>query len=91
MASHDETIPDEPAIPEIDWDIRREGRRWSKPEAMGRFELTPEKFELMDGRLFLSERDRVVLLALLLENVGADRAVRLGRAEVWREAVQGLG
>ena len=90
MPLNDESTPDEP-LPDIAWDIRRDGRRWSTAEAMGRFELTPEKFEMMDGKLFWSERDRVVLLALLLENVGADQAVRLGRPEVWREAVQRLG
>ncbi len=43
------------------------------------------------GKLFWSERDRRVLLALLLENVGADAAVRLGDPHVWRAAVAGLG
>jgi hypothetical protein len=37
------------------------------------------------------EEDRVKLLGLLLENVGADRAVRLGNPEVWRAAVRSLG
>jgi hypothetical protein len=31
------------------------------------------------------------VLALLLENVGADAAVRLGDPEIWRGAVRGLG
>ena len=30
------------------------------------------------------------MLALLLENVGADKAVRLGEASVWRAAVAAL-
>lgn len=88
MAQNDGTAPDEPPMPDIAWDIRRGGRRWSEAEAMGRFDLTPEKFEMVDGRLFWSERDRLVLLALLLENVGADQAVRLGGPEVWRAAVE---
>jgi len=29
-------------------------------------------------------------LALLLENVGIDKAIRLGDAEVWREAISEL-
>jgi hypothetical protein len=32
----------------------------------------------------------VKLLGLLLENVGADRAVRLGDPSVWRSAVEAL-
>ena len=77
---------DEPPMPDIVWDIRREGRRWGD-EAMDRFALTPEKFEMFEGKLFWSEADRVTLLALLLENVGVDRAVRLGDPNVWRSAI----
>lgn len=36
------------------------------------------------------ERLRFKLLGLLLENVGADRAVLLGNPEVWRAAVRSL-
>jgi hypothetical protein len=53
--------------------------------------LTPEKFEMVDGKLLGSDQDRETLLGLLLENVGADRAVRLGDPEVWRAAVAKLG
>jgi hypothetical protein len=74
----------------MEWDIRREGRAWGGAEGLQRYSLTPEKFELFDGKLFWSEEDRVKLLGLLLENVGADRAVRLGDPRVWMEAVEGL-
>jgi hypothetical protein len=74
----------------MEWDIRREGRAWGGAEGYQRFTLTPEKFELIGGKLFWSEEDRVNLLGLLLENVGADRAVRLGDPRVWMEAVEGL-
>ena len=52
--------------------------------------MTPEKIELIKGRLFWSEEGRVAMLALLLENVGADKAVRLGDPKVWREAIEHL-
>jgi hypothetical protein len=52
--------------------------------------LTPEKTELIDGKLYWSDRDRITMLALLLENVGADKAVRLGNPDVWRAAVAAL-
>jgi hypothetical protein len=71
------------------WDIRREGRAWTD-EALSRWMLTPEKFEMFDGKLFASDEERVTLLALLLENVGADAAVRLGDPAVWRAAVAEL-
>jgi hypothetical protein len=74
----------------MEWDIRRDGRAWSGGEGFQRYSLTPERFELIDGRLFWSDDDRVNLLAMLLENVGADQAVRLGDPRVWIEAVEGL-
>jgi hypothetical protein len=77
-------------MPRVGWDIRREGRAWGAGEAMARYALTPEKFEMIDGKLFWDETDRLTLLALLLENVGADSAVRLGDPEVWRAAVRDL-
>jgi hypothetical protein len=83
--------PEEPSMPAVTWDIRRTGRAWHGDEARARFELTPEKFEMAGGRLFWSETERLVLLALLLENVGTDAAVRLGDPEIWREAVRDLG
>jgi len=74
-----------------DWDIRRQGRAWRAGEAMQRYELTPEKLEMIDGKLLWDDEDRVKLLGLLLENVGADRAVRLGSPQVWRDAAASLG
>ena len=78
-------------MPPVDWDIRREGRAWGAHEARARYELTPEKFEMWEGKLFWDDTQRLTLLALLLENVGADQAVRLGDPDVWRAAVRGLG
>lgn len=75
---------------EIPWDIRREGRAWRGDEALDRFSLAPEKLEMIRGRLFWSDEERVTLLALLLENVGVNRAVRLGDPNVWRAAVADL-
>lgn len=76
-----------------DFDIRREGRRWS-PEEMERkwrpHPEAPEKLELIEGKLFVSEGQRITMLGWLLEMVGADAAVRLGDPKVWREAVEGL-
>lgn len=74
---------------EVQWDIRRDGRAWGS-EAWSRYGLVPSKIEMIDGRLFWHEEDRLVMLALLLENVGVDWAVRIGDPEVWRAAVSGL-
>ena len=75
---------------QVAWDIRRTGRAWDGAEADGRWELTPEKFEMWEGKLFWEDEQRLLLLGLLLENVGVDAAIRLGDAEVWRAAVKEL-
>lgn len=74
----------------IRWAIRREGRAWNGLELRARLELTPEKFEVWEGRLFFDDQQRLDLLAMLLENVGVDGAVRLGDPAVWRAAVGSL-
>ena len=94
MAHQDDAFDEESAaesnLEEIEWDIRRDGRAWHDGEAWARYQLTPEKLEMIDGKLLWEEDERVKLLGLLLENVGADRAVRLGNPQVWREAVAAL-
>lgn len=77
-------------VQDADWEIGLEGRAWRAGEAMQRYELTPEKLEMVGGRLLWSDEARVTLLALLLENVGAGRAVQLGDPQVWRDAVAAL-
>lgn len=74
---------------EIQWDLRPEGRAWG-PEAMSRYQMTPEKMEMIEGKLFWSEEERLTMLALLLENVGVNQAVRIGNPDVWRAAVANL-
>lgn len=83
----DRPIPSEPVG---GWHIRREGRSWSPEEWALRREIGPEKFELIRGRLFWCEEDRLAVLGMLLENVGADRTVTLGDPAVWRAAIAKL-
>ena len=56
----------------MQWDLRPEGRAWQGPEALARYQMTPEKIEMIGGKLFWSDEDRLTMLALLLENVGVD-------------------
>lgn len=72
------------------WDIHREGRAWGNGEAWARYDLAPEKLEMIGGKLLWSDEERLTLLALLLENVGMDAAVRLGDPRLWRQAVAEL-
>jgi len=72
------------------WKIGLEGRAWQGPEAMQRLDLLPAKLEMIHGKLLWSEAERLTLLAALLENLGAVKAVQLGESQVWREAVARL-
>ena len=73
------------------WNIKNEGRKWSREEVEEKyFKLCPEKIELIEGKLFWSDEERLAMLAMLLENVGADKAVRLGDKEVWKAAIAKL-
>jgi len=73
----------------IDWDIRREGRRWSHEEFDQRTYQAPEKIEYVGG-IFASDRERLNVLGMLLENLGIDRAIRFGKFEDWKAAIADL-
>lgn len=84
----DYEMPPDPA--EVNWNIKRAGRAWDAGEAMPRYYMTPEKMELIAGKLFGTHEERLRTLGLLLENCGAEAAVRMGDPAVWREAVARL-
>ena len=73
----------------IDWEIRREGRRWSNEEFDQRLDQAPEKIEFVDG-IFASERERLNVLGMLLENLGIDKVIRFGKLEDWKAAIEDL-
>jgi hypothetical protein len=69
--------------------IGREGREWRGEEFNRRIYQAPEKIEFKGG-IFIYEHERLTVLAMLLENLGIDKAVRLGNAKDWKEAVAEL-
>jgi hypothetical protein len=69
-----------------EWDIRREGRVWSHEEFDRRIYQAPEKIEFRGG-IFIYESERLTVLAMLLENLGIDKAVRLGNSKDWKDAI----
>lgn len=73
----------------IDWDIRRKRRLWSYEEFDQRIYQAPEKIEYVDG-IFASDRERLIVLGMLLENLGIDRAIRFGKLEDWTAAIADL-
>jgi hypothetical protein len=72
-----------------EWDIRREGRQWRGEEFLKRVYQTPSKMEFKGG-IFINEQQRLTVLAMLLENLGIDKAVRLGKPDDWKAAVAEL-
>jgi hypothetical protein len=70
----------------IHWDVRRQPRRWTREEQGHRFEIAPEKIEYVNG-IFSSDRQRVIVLGLLLENLGMDKALEFGKLEDWKAAI----
>lgn len=81
---------DDTTMEQSSWNIGLDGRAWSGSEATQRHDLLPAQLEMVRGKLLWSEEDRVTLLAALLENVGALKAVQLGDPQVWRTAVARL-
>lgn len=70
-----------------DWDIGRQGRRWTGPEGLAKLERLPGCLELMHGKLCVGEDERRTLLAGLLENIGLDEVVQFGSLEDWQQAI----
>ena len=75
---------------EIEWKFQGVGRAWNHDEINSRYEECPARIELVYGKLFWCEEDRLILLGMLLENVGLDSAVKLGDPDKWREAIRKL-
>ncbi len=73
----------------IDWDIRREGRLWSREESDQRIYQAPEKIEFVGG-IFDGDRQRLIVLGMLLENLGIDKVIRFGKLEDWKAALEDL-
>ncbi len=72
-----------------EWKIEREGREWKGEEFDKRIYQAPEKIEYVGG-IFINERQRFTVLAMLLENLGIDKAVQLGNPEDWKAAITEL-
>lgn len=64
------------------------GRKWNRTEVEQKYRnLCPEKIELIEGKMFWTDEERLNMLALLLENVGMDAAVRFGDPALWMQAI----
>ena len=68
--------------------IHRHGRAWVPEEARERLRrLGACRLEVHDGRLFVDEFQRRIVLGMLLENVGLEAAIELAGPGLWRQAL----
>ena len=69
-----------------EWDIRREGRRWTREETQHWLYHAPDKIEFVGG-IFAGEQQRLLVLGMLLELLGIDKVVRFGNLADWKAAI----
>ena len=70
------------------WHIRREGQQWLGGKFKNRIYQAPEKIEFVEGGIFTNERERLTVLAMILENLGIDKQCvwairRIGKRRSW--------
>jgi hypothetical protein len=79
-------VPPEPGT----FDIGLEGKRWTVHRYHALDDVLPEKMELLDGKLFHGERQRLGMLGTMLEQVGLAKAVTLAPKALWLQALDQL-
>ena len=88
---HDDELEDEawdrPPEPGT-FEIGLEGRLWTVDRLYALDTVLPEKMELIDGKLFWSERHRIGMLSAMLEQVGLVETVKQAPKELWLEALR---
>jgi hypothetical protein len=73
----------------FDWDIGPKSDRWTREEVARRLGHIPGTSDGAEGPV-LSENKQLTMLAGLLETLGLEKAVRLGKPEDWKEALAAL-
>lgn len=87
MDDNDETNPFS-----MEWRFSRQPIDWKETfgSYAARYGLGPSKIEMIGGKLFWSDEERLIMVGLLLENLGIDRVVQLGDPRLWKEAAAAL-
>lgn len=71
------------------WDIRREGRKWTREESQHWLYHAPNKIEFVGG-IFSGERERLLVQGMLLELLGIDKVLQFGKLDDWKAAIAEL-
>ena len=59
------------------WQFDRDGRAWHGDETLERSNLLPDsaRIEIHQGKLLFSDEERMILLAMLIENIGMAKLI----------------
>lgn len=76
----------------IDWRFERKPINWGDLPGgpLARYELSPGRCEMIDGKVFCCDEERLMMVGLLLENLGLDSVMQLGDPRRWKEAAAAL-
>jgi hypothetical protein len=74
----------------FDWDIGQKSDRWTREEVARRLSHSPETRDRVEGFGGRSVHEQLTLLAGLLETLGLEKAVRLGKLEDWKAVLAAL-
>ena len=74
---------------QTEWGIGAQGRAWQGDEALQRHNLLPEptRIEMHQGKLFWSDKERLTVIAMLMENLGIDKIAKLIDPELYVDAL----
>lgn len=71
------------------WKYGFEGRAWEGAEIREKYNTSPEKIELYQGKIFFNDEERLRLLRLLAENVGLRQTIEAtAGAKDWKYAAE---
>ena len=71
-----------------DWPIERRSKSFSGDAFTEMVERFPARVDCCDGMIGPDHERRMLMLAMLIENVGVDEVIKIGNAELWLEAAQ---
>lgn len=71
------------------WSIGRAGKRWVGPDILAKLDALPMKLEVLEGKLFWDDAERVRVLAALMEQFGLDQVLQVAQIAAARDAEAG--
>ncbi len=70
-----------------EWPVERTPKRFSGDEFSAMVDRFPARVDCCDGMIGENHQQRLLMLAILIENVGIDEVVKIGPLQLWIDAV----